>query len=333
MSDNNQPAEDKSAASEYASHGYPSVSHKREKKRCCYCAASMPAEASVCRHCGRHQRRYLNYLRIDHVGLLIALIMMIIAYQQLGEARKERLAASQALERARGAERTATEVSENLGKVKVRVEQQTESINVIEGKARQVLTEIQAVQNLSKQAQSQAETAGALVTKVQAALGELRMAVDFYLVSLAAMSDDRQAFDQLWLWGNDNTYPFRGKAVQVFNKVVYEHMRPIWVTGWVTVPWPKDVDPSKLTLDGLTSFYYASDDIIRLGVMEFILKRTDIPKKQRLQFLVDVMKKEKSLKAMELAGLLFREESGQRIKPLYYWEFIKWWDKHKGEIN
>ena len=62
-----------------------------DKKECRYCSTLMPATASVCYHCRQNQTWWKNHFRIDHVGLLIALIMMIIAYQQLKEARNERI--------------------------------------------------------------------------------------------------------------------------------------------------------------------------------------------------------------------------------------------------
>jgi hypothetical protein len=47
--------------------------------------------------------------------------MIAIAYQQLQEVRRERVAASQALDRAYEAEKKATKVTENLGEVQTRV--------------------------------------------------------------------------------------------------------------------------------------------------------------------------------------------------------------------
>ena len=70
------------------------------ERHCRYCTDSIPREAKVCSKCGRDQRWYLNYFRIDHVGLIIALLMIAIAYQQLQEVRRERVAATQALSRA-----------------------------------------------------------------------------------------------------------------------------------------------------------------------------------------------------------------------------------------
>jgi hypothetical protein len=66
-----------------------------EERSCRYCKSIKNPEATVCPECGRDQRWYRNYFRIDHVGLLIALVMIVIAYLQLEEGRRERVAASQ----------------------------------------------------------------------------------------------------------------------------------------------------------------------------------------------------------------------------------------------
>jgi DNA-binding transcriptional regulator PaaX len=57
------------------------------------------------------------------MGLIIALIMIVIAYQQLQEVRQECVASRQALDRAYQAEKAAISVAENLGEVKAKVEE------------------------------------------------------------------------------------------------------------------------------------------------------------------------------------------------------------------
>jgi ribosomal protein L40E len=89
-----------------------------QEKCCRYCLSTIPQSASVCRECGRHQRWYLNYFRIDHIGLVIALAMMLIAYQQLYEAKQERIAAKDALKKAQQAEDVATTLTKHLGDVR-----------------------------------------------------------------------------------------------------------------------------------------------------------------------------------------------------------------------
>jgi len=85
-----------------------------DEKECRYCSKIMPANASVCFHCRQSQTWWKNHIRIDHVGLLIALIMMIIALLQLQEARRERISAASALAKAEEAERKAQDTAKDI---------------------------------------------------------------------------------------------------------------------------------------------------------------------------------------------------------------------------
>lgn len=83
-------------------------------KRCRYCGTLMPATASVCYQCKQNQKWWKNSFRIDHIGLLVALIMMVISYQQLQEAHQERISAKEAMERADQAKRAAAGMAQDM---------------------------------------------------------------------------------------------------------------------------------------------------------------------------------------------------------------------------
>src|SRR5688500_824455 len=83
--------------------GLDSVPLQPKNKKCRYCLQDIPTIASVCSRCVRDQNPFFNHLKVDHIGLIIALIMMVLAYLQFDEAKKERTKASEALERAQRA--------------------------------------------------------------------------------------------------------------------------------------------------------------------------------------------------------------------------------------
>lgn len=70
------------------------------EKNCRYCKSPIYTKASVCCHCGRNQNWFLNYFRIDHIGLIIAVVLVALAYFQFDEARNKRIEATVALRRA-----------------------------------------------------------------------------------------------------------------------------------------------------------------------------------------------------------------------------------------
>jgi hypothetical protein len=67
--------------------------------------------------------------------------------------------------------------------------------------------------------------------------------------------------------------------------------------------------------------------------LEYIWTRNDIPKIDRLDFLMSVMKFDASLTAVEYAGRHFTEGTEQKIKPLAVEFLAKWWDEHRSEFT
>ncbi|NIV10834.1 MAG: hypothetical protein GWN62_05955, partial [Aliifodinibius sp.] len=92
-------------------------SSKGKRKVCRYCAKQIPVQAFVCHNCGWHQNRFWQHFRFEHFGLIIALAMMGLAYLQFREARKERIAATDALQLARQAEAAALNTAADIEKV------------------------------------------------------------------------------------------------------------------------------------------------------------------------------------------------------------------------
>ncbi len=72
------------------------------EKECRYCFEPINFKANVCHHCSRAQNSVRRYLEgfgpvASMIGLLISIIFVVLAFLELGEARKERVKASAAL--------------------------------------------------------------------------------------------------------------------------------------------------------------------------------------------------------------------------------------------
>ena len=85
------------------------------KKDCRYCKSPIHIQAKVCHYCGRHQKRFWNHFRIDHIGLIIAFAIVILSYLQYNELKKERTKVTEALNRILKAEEKVGEL-DNLVK-------------------------------------------------------------------------------------------------------------------------------------------------------------------------------------------------------------------------
>lgn len=62
-------------------------------------------------------------------------------------------------------------------------------------------------------------------------------------------------------------------------------------------------------------------------------KRDDFSKRDRLDFMINVMKHDASLTAVEYAGRFFTAETGQKIKPMAVQYLVAWWDQHRPEFQ
>ncbi len=77
----------------------------KEMSTCRYCGHWMPKEKGICSTCGRNQNKLFNFFSqvpgvISVIMMMATIVGVVIAFQQKEEAQKERIAASQALEKA-----------------------------------------------------------------------------------------------------------------------------------------------------------------------------------------------------------------------------------------
>ena len=85
------------------------------EKNCRYCKSLIPSQASVCPRCGRYQNRFFNHFRIDHIGLIIAVVLLFLAVFQFNQAKNECIKATKAWTKASHAEDMVSKL-ENLVK-------------------------------------------------------------------------------------------------------------------------------------------------------------------------------------------------------------------------
>jgi hypothetical protein len=64
-------------------------------KNCKSCFENIHFNATVCKECGRHQNLIIQNLQ--HVGIAVSIVMLLLAYQQYKDASKDRVATTEAL--------------------------------------------------------------------------------------------------------------------------------------------------------------------------------------------------------------------------------------------
>ncbi|MGA2333013.1 MAG: hypothetical protein ABSG75_14760, partial [Syntrophales bacterium] len=169
------------------------------------------------------------------------------------------------------------------------------------------------------------------VAKTAESIKDLRSETDFITAVNAAQNNDRIAFEKLKMWAEDKSFPFYERAGQAFRKVMQDHQSAFGKTP-VDVPWKEGVDHSKFTIEDLRKVYDDAGNY-KASVIKYVWERKDLTKKEKMQFLIDIIKSEKDLFFLEYAGRYFIQESKQKVYEIAYWEHLKWWDEHKDEIK
>jgi len=226
----------------------------------------------------------------------------------------------------------ATEDVNEIAELKKRVEAQSATIDLVAEKATKA-------QDLSEEIASKNEIAAKKLDQINSTLElaknnliELQSITDFIITVIAAQNDDRLAFDRLKKWSEDKKFPFHNRAKQAFIKIFEEHSKPYFTSG-SKVPWPDDLDPSKLNLGDLINTYNTAPAFLKPAFIEYIWNRNDFDKISRLQFLINVIKNDISLNAIEYAGRYFTDGVNLKIKPLAIDYLIDWWEKNKNNIK
>jgi hypothetical protein len=168
------------------------------------------------------------------------------------------------------------------------------------------------------------------IAKASATLGELESVTEYTKTVVAAQNDDRKAFDKLKEWSEDKNNPFSSKAAQAWNTIYESHNEGMYKANFPT-PWNESVDPSKFLLPKLIQQYKGALAQLRPALLEYIWKRDDIPKVDRLDFMIETMKHDSSLTAVEYAGRHFTAGTGLKIKPSAVEYLVPWWNGHRQE--
>ncbi len=165
------------------------------------------------------------------------------------------------------------------------------------------------------------------------AVKELQLYILFNRVVLAAKNDSRKAYDQLWAWSRDSSYLLQKDATQTIQTLVDQHDPKMTISN-TSVSLNDGTNLSTLSLPLLRTAMLSSPPNIRRCVVEFVWKkRTDKSKKDRLEFLVDVIRNDESLLVVEYAGRYFEEGTGDKFKPLATEKHLEWWKENKGSIE
>lgn len=227
----------------------------------------------------------------------------------------------------------ATADANVVGELKNRVEAQSATVDLIAKDAADAKQLVNALSEKNSKAEEKLSQLDKSINDGNLAVKELQIYTLFNRVVLAAKNDSRKAYEQLLTWHADSSYPFQKDATQTIQTIIDQHNALMTITN-TSLSLNDGRNILGLSLSDLRTVTLSSPPDIRRCVVEFVWKkRTDIPKKDRLEFLVEVIRSDESLLVVEYAGRYFSEGTGDKLKPLAIEQHIEWWKENKDSIE
>ena len=222
--------------------------------------------------------------------------------------------------------------AEVISEIKDRVENQRVIIDLVAKEASEAKSISEEVANKNKLAEEKLEIISNSIKEAKSTIGEINSLSEYTMTVLKAQSDDRNAFDKLKEIALEENNPFSSNAKHAWITILESHNKPYFFTD-KKYTWNKNCDPSELTIIELSQLYNIAFNHLKPNLIEYIWKREDIPKIERLDFLIEVIKNDSNLTAVEYAGRYFKNESGQKIKPLAAENFVNWWKNNRDSFK
>jgi flagellar biosynthesis chaperone FliJ len=221
-----------------------------------------------------------------------------------------------------------------IAEIRKRAEAQSATIDLVAEQATKAKEASEQVALKNEKAEEKLAEINTALIKAKENLASLESYSNYYAIVLAAQGEDRMAYDQLGKWAAILSFPLRTQALHIYQKIMDDHSQGMFYSGF-TVNWKEGVDPNELTFEELKQVFLSlnQDPYQRRALLEYIWKRNNIPKIDRLDFLVNVLRNEKHLMVCEYAGRYFTEGAELKIKPLALDHLINWWEENRGKFE
>jgi hypothetical protein len=211
-----------------------------------------------------------------------------------------------------------------------RIEAQSATVDLVADSATKAHRLIEELSRKNQSAESKIQELDAASTAIYKTVAGLKETSDFMSLVAAAQNDDRIAFDKLTEWVDKKDSSYWQHAADAVVRIRTEYGGPI-LHGHMNVPWPKGTDPKTLSIARLRQEYRGAIRVYKADLVETVWKSEAIDKRDKLEFLVEVLKGDDSLGATFLAGKYFVEAVGDKdlkwtpfsTKPL-----LDWWEAH-----
>ena len=210
------------------------------------------------------------------------------------------------------------------------------SVNKIEELVNSAQSQVDNLKNKSEEYNKKLENINNELTEATKVNKDLKVLSNFMLTFIKAQSDDSEAFEQLAVWGLDKSSPFYDFSLSLYETIrryYSERLNP----RYHEYNWSNNMKPSEFTLSDFNTFLLNVNINPRYHahLVNLIWETSDIPKKDRMQFLIDVLNKSKSLNARDFAARFLSTTSEINLKwdPFIYPPLIDKWESVKDTIK
>lgn len=226
----------------------------------------------------------------------------------------------------------ATADAKAISDLKIRMENQSATVDLVAKQAATAKTLAEQLEEQSKKAAAELLVLDQATSEAKAALSQIKSLLEFTETIVAAQNDDRSAFDRLDSIAKSKSNPFATKAKQAWLTIFETHSSALYNSGF-SLPWAAGFDPTKLTIADLSVQFHSAPPELKPALLEYIKNREDIPKVDRMDFLLGVLRVDSSLRAAEYAGRYFTLLAGLQVKPLAVDYLVQWWNDHRSNFE
>ena len=173
-------------------------------------------------------------------------------------------------------------------------------------------------------------------------LDSLQIISDFVMTVASAQSGNRKDWEKLKIIAQDSKSTFSKMAGDVFLRIKDDYSNQFTANTFVdTLSINKNVDQTKISIENSYKDYEelnnnaqaAENYYLRLQFVRYVWERKDYKIKDKLEFLIKVLKNDNHLYVVQYAGKLFSQYTKLQIKYLAVDYFVDWWNKNKTKYN
>lgn len=212
----------------------------------------------------------------------------------------------------------STEDAHAISELRQRLEQLADRYDDLEASVGEAQQGLSTMKNAQKEA--------------EAVLQDLRSFSDLSKTVMAAENDSREAWDQLNVLAADETFPLAADAAAAWSRIFEQHNQPFYASDF-HIPWSKGVEPSAFSMGELIELYWGVPVSLKPALLEYIWHRTDIPRRTKMAFLVEILRDDPSLRAVEYAGRYFMQGAELEGSPMRVEYFMEWWSENQDQVE